>query len=84
MPAEENVSSRLLIPLNICRKEKLYIPWECNDERHSYEKSVFIRFISFYLLSVNWVILDANMKSELNSAVGGILVSTSSLATCGV
>lgn len=29
---------RLLIPLNVCRKEKLYLPWECENERHVYEK----------------------------------------------
>ena len=29
---------RLLIPLNVCRKDKLYLPWECENERHAYEK----------------------------------------------
>ena len=29
---------RLLIPLNVCRKDKLYMPWECDNERHAYEK----------------------------------------------
>ncbi|KAI0352535.1 hypothetical protein OH77DRAFT_795249 [Trametes cingulata] len=30
--------SALLIPLNVCRKEKMYLPWECDNERHAYEK----------------------------------------------
>ncbi|KAI0751696.1 B18 subunit of NADH:ubiquinone oxidoreductase [Daedaleopsis nitida] len=30
--------SSLLIPLNVCRKDKLYLPWECENERHAYEK----------------------------------------------
>ncbi|KAH9927857.1 B18 subunit of NADH:ubiquinone oxidoreductase [Amylocystis lapponica] len=30
--------SALLIPLNVCRKEKYYLPWECDHERHTYEK----------------------------------------------
>ena len=31
---------RLLIPLNVCRKGTLYMPWECENERHTYEKWV--------------------------------------------
>ncbi|KAA1476701.1 hypothetical protein DENSPDRAFT_843752 [Dentipellis sp. KUC8613] len=30
--------SALLIPLNVCRKDKMYLPWECENERHAYEK----------------------------------------------
>ncbi|TFK45475.1 hypothetical protein OE88DRAFT_1639881 [Heliocybe sulcata] len=30
--------SALLIPLNVCRKEQYYLPWECAHERHAYEK----------------------------------------------
>jgi NADH dehydrogenase (ubiquinone) 1 beta subcomplex subunit 7 len=30
--------SALLIPLNACRRKNLYMPWECTDERHGYEK----------------------------------------------
>ncbi|KAI0270348.1 NADH-ubiquinone oxidoreductase B18 subunit-domain-containing protein [Russula aff. rugulosa BPL654] len=29
--------SALLLPLNVCRKEKYYLPWECENERHAYE-----------------------------------------------
>lgn len=30
----------LLLPLNVCRKDKYYLPWECENERHAYEKYV--------------------------------------------
>ncbi|TDL15797.1 hypothetical protein BD410DRAFT_732142 [Rickenella mellea] len=30
--------SSILIGLNKCRRENNYLPWECNDQRHSYEK----------------------------------------------
>ena len=33
-------AGRLLIPLNVCRKDKYYLPWECENERHAYEKCV--------------------------------------------
>ncbi|BGP23833.1 hypothetical protein JCM10295v2_002734 [Rhodotorula toruloides] len=29
---------KLLIPLNVCRHENLYMTWKCDDERHAYEK----------------------------------------------
>uniref|UniRef100_A0ABQ0LVT0 NADH dehydrogenase [ubiquinone] 1 beta subcomplex subunit 7 n=1 Tax=Mycena chlorophos TaxID=658473 RepID=A0ABQ0LVT0_MYCCL len=32
--------SALVIPLNVCRKKTLYMPWECDHERHAYEKCV--------------------------------------------
>lgn len=28
----------LLIPLNVCRRKHNYLPWECEHERHTYEK----------------------------------------------
>ncbi|KAJ4495702.1 B18 subunit of NADH:ubiquinone oxidoreductase, partial [Lentinula edodes] len=30
--------SALLIPLNICRRDKNFLPWECEHEKHAYEK----------------------------------------------
>ncbi|KAH8115748.1 NADH-ubiquinone oxidoreductase B18 subunit-domain-containing protein [Phellopilus nigrolimitatus] len=30
--------SSLLIPLNVCRRDKLYLPWECETQRHAYEE----------------------------------------------
>ncbi|CCF48740.1 hypothetical protein NDA11_001183 [Ustilago hordei] len=37
--------SALLIPLNKCRKQTLYAPWKCEDERHIYEKCQYDDFI---------------------------------------
>ncbi|KAI9452987.1 NADH-ubiquinone oxidoreductase B18 subunit-domain-containing protein [Russula earlei] len=36
--------SALLLPLNVCRKENYYLPWECENERHAYEKHVSSSF----------------------------------------
>ncbi|KAK0203478.1 B18 subunit of NADH:ubiquinone oxidoreductase [Desarmillaria ectypa] len=30
--------SALLIPLNVCRTKNNYLPWECEHEKHAYEK----------------------------------------------
>ncbi|KAI8149844.1 B18 subunit of NADH:ubiquinone oxidoreductase [Fennellomyces sp. T-0311] len=30
--------ANLLISLNKCRGETFYLPWKCENERHSYEK----------------------------------------------
>ncbi|CCA67904.1 hypothetical protein PIIN_01775 [Serendipita indica DSM 11827] len=30
--------SALLIPLNMCRRENKFVPWQCDHERHEYEK----------------------------------------------
>ncbi|KAF8607772.1 hypothetical protein BDV93DRAFT_279210 [Ceratobasidium sp. AG-I] len=30
--------SALLIPLNQCRRQGNYMPWNCEHERHTYEK----------------------------------------------
>jgi NADH dehydrogenase (ubiquinone) 1 beta subcomplex subunit 7 len=30
--------SHLLIPLNKCRRQTFYMPYECSHERHEYEK----------------------------------------------
>jgi len=42
----------LLIPLNVCRKEQLYKPWECEHERHIYEKSVYLLLFITYLVEL--------------------------------
>ncbi|KAI1490246.1 NADH-ubiquinone oxidoreductase B18 subunit-domain-containing protein [Biscogniauxia mediterranea] len=36
--------ANLLIPLNRCRTETYYLPWKCEDERHSYEKCQYEEF----------------------------------------
>ena len=45
----ESTYASLLIPLNLCRKQKLYKPWECEHERHTYDKYVYYR--SLHLMS---------------------------------
>ncbi|KAF1966307.1 hypothetical protein BU23DRAFT_487031 [Bimuria novae-zelandiae CBS 107.79] len=36
--------AHLLIPLNRCRHDEFYLPWKCEDERHSYEKCQYEEF----------------------------------------
>ncbi|PSN66129.1 hypothetical protein BS50DRAFT_677409 [Corynespora cassiicola Philippines] len=36
--------AHLLIPLNRCRQEEYYLPWKCENERHSYEKCQYEEF----------------------------------------
>ncbi|XP_050235126.1 NADH dehydrogenase [ubiquinone] 1 beta subcomplex subunit 7 [Mercurialis annua] len=33
--------AHLLIPLNKCRQAELYLPWKCENERHTYEKCAY-------------------------------------------
>ncbi|KZT13187.1 uncharacterized protein LAESUDRAFT_690427 [Laetiporus sulphureus 93-53] len=37
--------SALLIPLNVCRKQKYYLPWECEHEKHAYEKCQYEDYV---------------------------------------
>ncbi|KAL7269820.1 hypothetical protein RUND412_007491 [Rhizina undulata] len=34
----------LLVPLNRCRYKTYYLPWKCEDERHTYEKCQYDEF----------------------------------------
>ncbi|AOA60994.1 Subunit of mitochondrial NADH:ubiquinone oxidoreductase (complex I) [Komagataella phaffii CBS 7435] len=36
--------ARLLVPLNKCRKEGWYMPWNCVQERHDYEQCQYLDF----------------------------------------
>ncbi|EOO04184.1 putative nadh-ubiquinone oxidoreductase b18 subunit protein [Phaeoacremonium minimum UCRPA7] len=36
--------AHLLIPLNRCRFETYYLPWKCENERHTYEKCQYDEF----------------------------------------
>ena len=33
--------AHLLIPLNRCRVDNLYLPWTCQQQKHAYEKCVY-------------------------------------------
>ncbi|KAG6861317.1 hypothetical protein C0995_001636 [Termitomyces sp. Mi166 len=35
----------LLLPLNVCRKQNFYMPWECDHERHTYEKCQYDDYV---------------------------------------
>ncbi|KAF8334995.1 NADH-ubiquinone oxidoreductase B18 subunit-domain-containing protein [Cantharellus anzutake] len=37
--------STLLVPLNKCRRTNNYAPWECEHERHAYEKCQYDDYI---------------------------------------
>ncbi|KAF8903291.1 NADH-ubiquinone oxidoreductase B18 subunit-domain-containing protein [Gymnopilus junonius] len=43
--AWRDTCSALLIPLNICRKNNMYKAWECEHERHTYEKCQYDDYI---------------------------------------
>lgn len=36
--------SALLVPLNKCRVEGWYLPWNCQHERHIYEECQYLDF----------------------------------------
>ncbi|CDK26458.1 unnamed protein product [Kuraishia capsulata CBS 1993] len=36
--------ARLLVPLNKCRVEGWYMPWNCEHERHAYESCQYLDF----------------------------------------
>ncbi|KAI7930410.1 hypothetical protein M0657_000876 [Pyricularia oryzae] len=52
--------ANLLIPLNRCRKDTYYLPWKCENERHSYEKCQYDEFK-----------LRVKKMDELREAKGG-------------
>ncbi|RDB29881.1 NADH dehydrogenase [ubiquinone] 1 beta subcomplex subunit 7 [Hypsizygus marmoreus] len=37
--------SALLLPLNVCRKQTYYVTWECDHERHTYEKCQYDDYV---------------------------------------
>ncbi|KAL8403801.1 hypothetical protein RB594_008885 [Gaeumannomyces avenae] len=53
--------AHLLIPLNRCRSATYYLPWKCEDERHSYEKCQYDEFK-----------LRVAKMDELRAAKGGV------------
>jgi NADH-ubiquinone oxidoreductase B18 subunit (NDUFB7) len=59
----------LLLPLNVCRKEKYYLPWECENERHAYEKCVSSSWFTVYsFLDIAILdVIDVNMTSMSSS-----------------
>ncbi|GAM24616.1 hypothetical protein SAMD00019534_077910, partial [Acytostelium subglobosum LB1] len=57
--------AHLLIPLNKCRVKEYYLPWQCGDERHAYEKCQYDE----YLLRMNKKqILDHEKEQKKKAA----------------
>ena len=38
--------SKLLLPLNECRRKNLWWPWSCGHEKHAYEKCQYHDYIA--------------------------------------
>jgi len=55
---------RLLLPLNVCRKKNFYLPWECEHERHEYERCVFCSYLPLHLSLDMWFVLDVSTMSK--------------------
>ena len=43
--------AHLLIPLNKCRSETWYLPWKCEDEKHSWEKCQYEEHVVYLSIS---------------------------------
>ncbi|EIW81981.1 hypothetical protein CONPUDRAFT_122469 [Coniophora puteana RWD-64-598 SS2] len=56
--------SALLIPLNTCRKQTMYLPWECNNERHTYEKCVYALFLMRRMKKMSKIRLQKAEEAE--------------------
>jgi hypothetical protein len=50
-----------LIPLNVCRKKHNYLTWECEHERHVYER--FVLLCSSVRYMFNTFGTDVNTRS---------------------
>jgi hypothetical protein len=61
----------LLIPLNVCRRQNNFKPWECDHERHTYEKCVLHVVTSFHSLLIV-TSLGANTMSTFSFIPYGV------------
>ncbi|KAK7236281.1 quinone-specific NADH dehydrogenase [Aureococcus anophagefferens] len=43
--AYRDACAHLLIPLNKCRRQTFYMPWECGHYRHEYEKCQYVEWL---------------------------------------
>ncbi|CAM6118261.1 unnamed protein product [Calypogeia fissa] len=43
--SSRDACANLLIPLNKCRVATYWMPWKCEDDRHSYEKCEYELFL---------------------------------------
>ncbi|KAI0765577.1 NADH-ubiquinone oxidoreductase B18 subunit-domain-containing protein [Irpex lacteus] len=45
VPVGWRINAQHCCYLNVCRKEKMYLPWECDHERHAYEKCQYDDYV---------------------------------------
>lgn len=66
--------AHLLIPLNKCRQAEFYLPWKCENERHSYEKCeyelVMERMLQMQKIRENQ---NANSKQPVTQGQGAAI-----------
>lgn len=61
--------AHLLIPLNKCRQSEFYLPWKCENERHSYEKCEYELVMERMLQMLQMLKIreeEANLKKGIN------------------
>ncbi|XP_022987882.1 NADH dehydrogenase [ubiquinone] 1 beta subcomplex subunit 7-like, partial [Cucurbita maxima] len=61
-----DLCAHLLILLNKCRQSEFYLPWKCENERHSYEKCEYELVMEriFQMLKIREE--EANLKKGIN------------------
>ncbi|KAI4369096.1 hypothetical protein MLD38_017583 [Melastoma candidum] len=67
--------AHLLIPLNKCRQSEFYLPWKCEDERHSYEKCEYKLVMERMLLMQKIKAEEAKNKGRQQSGVAVPLIT---------
>ena len=45
--------AHLLIPLNECRQKTAYMPWQCQDLRHAYEKCQYDEYVGLLAIAAS-------------------------------
>jgi len=61
--------AHLLIPLNKCRQAEFYLPWKCENERHSYEKCEY-ELVMERMLQMQKIRENQNANSKQPAAQG--------------
>ncbi|GLE08707.1 hypothetical protein PINS_up020070 [Pythium insidiosum] len=61
----------LLIPLNECRRETLFMPWKCQDLRHAYEKCQYMECVpnKLHCCRREWVVWEGVLTISLAAAL---------------
>ncbi|CAI0458240.1 unnamed protein product [Linum tenue] len=69
--------AHLLIPLNKCRQAEFYLPWKCENERHSYEKCEYELVMERMLQMQKIREKEANLKQPNKGGVAiGLIPKT--------